>query len=368
MACRDLYAELCSFRNLEFAFRNARRNKRCKRDVQDFEFNLERNLLQLKRELETLTYEPRPLKQFVIRDPKTRLISASHFRDRVVHHALCNVIYPMIERTFIHDSCANRVNKGTFMALERLDTFKRKVTQNGRPINKANNGNMVIGYALKADVRHFFDSIDHEVLIRIIERKIKDGNILLLIRKILGNHVMKHPGKGMPVGNLTSQFFANVYLNELDYFVKHELGTKYYIRYVDDFILLDRSRDLLGKHKVRINGFLKSNLMLELHPEKTQVWPLSKGLRFLGFRMFYHYKLLGKANIRMIEERLAAFKHKCRNGELRYCDIKGSMESWMGYARQANTYKMRQKILRKCEQLNPEKSNASYTFQIPKHT
>jgi len=132
MVCKDLYNELCSFRNLELAYRKARRNKRCKRSVQEFEFNLEQNLLQLKYELENFTYRPKRLKQFVIRDPKTRLISASQFRDRVIHHAICNIIQPLLEKIFIHDSYANRIKKGTTKALERFDTFKRKVSDNGR--------------------------------------------------------------------------------------------------------------------------------------------------------------------------------------------------------------------------------------------
>lgn len=180
---RNLYDELCSFRNLELAFRKARINKRSKKSVRDFEFNLEENLLSLKYELETLSYNPRPLKQFVIRDPKTRLISASLFRDRVVHHAVCNVIQPIFERTFIYDSHANQISKGTTEAIKRFDKFKRKASKNGKLLNDAKDNSMVIGYVFKADIRHYFDTIDHEVLMKIISRKINDKNILSLICK-----------------------------------------------------------------------------------------------------------------------------------------------------------------------------------------
>ena len=290
MDCGNLYSELCSFNNLEAAFRKARKNKRHKKTVQNFEFNLEENLLQLKYELEILTYEPSPLKQFVIRDPKTRLISASRFRDRVIHHALCNIIQPVFEKTFIHDSYANQLNKGTSKALERFDVFKRKASQNGRLVNKQKDNNMVVGYVLKADIKHYFNMVDHEILMEIIRRKIKDRKVLLLIQKILDNHITKYPNKGMPIGNLTSQFFANLYLNELDYFVKHKLKIKCYIRYVDDFVLLGKSKERLEYCKNKISRFLKT-IKLELHSEKSQIYPLHKGTKFLGFRIFYYYKI-----------------------------------------------------------------------------
>ncbi|MBL7160908.1 MAG: hypothetical protein ISS93_03615 [Candidatus Aenigmarchaeota archaeon] len=344
-ACENLYSELCSFRNLELAFRKAKRNKRYKKDVQDFEFKLEDNLLELKRELETLSYHPQPLTKFSIRDPKTRLISASHFRDRVVHHALCNIIQPIFERTFIYDSCANQIGKGTTLALQRFNQFKQKVSGNGRLENHAKDGNMVVGYALKADIRHYFDTIDHGVLLRCIRRKISDREVIWLIQKILGNHKLKQPCKGMPIGNLTSQFFANIYLSELDYFVKHGLRVKYYIRYVDDFVLLDISRERLEHCKERINSFLKG-LKLELHTDKSKVYPLHKGITFLGFKVFYYHKLLKKSNVRKMEKRLDRFRSVFKNNEMSYEDIVRSFESWMGYARQGNTFGLRKRIAR----------------------
>ncbi|MBI4163260.1 MAG: hypothetical protein HY512_00225 [Candidatus Aenigmarchaeota archaeon] len=340
----NLYKEICSFRNLEFAFKKARKGKRNKKSVQDFEFDLERNLLQLKHELETVTYKPRSLKQFVIRDPKTRLISASDFRDRVVYHALCNIIQPIFEKTFIYDSHANQIRKGSSKAIERFDVFKRKVTENGRLVNKPLDNNMVIGYVLKADIKHFFDTVDHQVLMMCIKRKIKDEKVIELIQKILDNHTTE-TGKGMPIGNLTSQFFANLYLNELDYFVKHELKAKFYIRYVDDFVLLDRSKEELERTKIQINKFLKT-ISLELHTEKSQIYPLRAGTKFLGFRIFYYHKLLTKRNIRKMEYRLTEFEKLSKEGKASRDDIQRSLVSWFGYAKQANTYKMRQPFLK----------------------
>ncbi len=338
MVYANIFQQLCSFRNLELAYKKARRGKRNKKSVQDFEFNLEQNLLQLKHELETGIYKPMPLRQFVIRDPKTRLISASDFRDRVVYHALCNIIQPVFEKSFIYDSHANQINKGSSKAVERFDVFKMKVTENGRLVNKPLDNNMVIGYVLKADIKHFFDAVDHRVLMDCIKRDIKEDKILELIQKILDNH-RTETGKGMTIGNLTSQFFANVYLNELDYFVKHELKAKFYIRYVDDFVLLDKSKGRLEKDKEKINMFLKS-MKLELHPEKSQIYPLNKGAKFLGFRIFYHHKILNKKNVRKMEIKLDYY----RKGLISLDDMIRSVAGWFGYAHQANTYKMRNNI------------------------
>ncbi|MBN2330227.1 MAG: hypothetical protein JXC85_00255 [Candidatus Aenigmarchaeota archaeon] len=353
MACTDLYDELCSFRNLELAFRKARINKRYRKDVQEFEFNLENNLLQIMRELQTLTYKPAPLKHFVIRDPKTRRISASNFRDRVVHHALCNIIQPIFEKKFIHDSYANRIKKGSSKALERYDTFKRKVSNNGRLVNRAKDRNMVIGYILKADIRHFFDSVDHELLIAKIRRRISDWKVLMLIRTILKNHMTGNEGKGMPIGNLTSQFFANLYLNDLDYFVKHKLMARYYIRYVDDFVLMNSSKELLINCMNKINIFLRKELKLELHPEKSKVYPLKKGVKFLGFKIYYHYKIVKKANMRKMEKKLSLLKWKFERNLISHDEIMNSMESWMGYVMQGNTYRIRNEMRDECMSWQP---------------
>lgn len=328
-------------KNLRLAYRKARKGKTAKWYVKEFETDFEKNLLQLQKELRSMTYEPRKLKRFVIYDPRTRVIYASDFRDRVVHHAICNIIEPIFEKTFIFDSYANRKNKGSVAAILRFEKFKRKIAENGRLVKSAKDRNMVIGYALKADIRHYFDSIDHEVLIHIISRKIKDEKVLWLIRKIVNNHTSE---KGMPIGNLTSQFFANVYLNELDYFVKHKLRAKYYIRYVDDFAILDKSKERLEFYKGQLSEFLKS-VKLELHPQKSKVLPLHHGINLLGFRIFYHYKLPYKRNIRRFEKRTQALLALYEDGSLSKEKIIESIEGWFAYAMWGNTYKMRKKII-----------------------
>lgn len=339
---KHLYRKIYSWENLKLAFRKARKGKGSKWYVKEFEKDLKNNLIALKAELEAMTYEPRKLKRFVIHDPRSRVIYASDFRDRVVHHALCNLLEPLFDKTFIFDSYANRKNKGTVAAILRFDKFKRKVSQNGRLIGKAKDNNMVVGYALKADIRHYFDTVDHEILMKIISRKIKDEKVLWLIRKIIDKHETKKQGKGMPIGNLTSQFFANVYLNEMDYFVKHRLRAKHYIRYVDDFVILGK-KEALEEWKSQINEFLKT-IKLELHPEKSKVMPLHHGINLLGFRVFYHYKLPYRRNIRRFSEKIEWLLTLYQEGAVQKKDIAESMQGWFAYTMWGSTYKMRQSL------------------------
>jgi retron-type reverse transcriptase len=337
----NLYDKLCSYDNLFLAFRKTRKEKTNKWYVRQFERNLERNLIGLESDLRCMKYDPKPMKIFVIRDPKTRVISASVFRDRVVHHAVCNIIEPILDKSFICDSYASRKGKGTHAALKRFDYFKRRVSQNGRLLNNSKDGNMVMGYVMKCDIKHYFDTVDHSVLLSTIRRKIKDDKILLLIEKIIYNS----SGKGMAIGNLSSQLFANLYLNELDYFVKYELRAKYYIRYLDDFVILHKDKKILKEWKIEIEKFLDDRLKLELHPEKSQIYPLSDGINFLGFRIFY-YKLLKKSNLRLIEARIKEIKRLYAEGLVGKEEIERKIDGWQEYARYGNTYKLRRKISR----------------------
>ncbi|HLC60876.1 MAG TPA: reverse transcriptase domain-containing protein [Candidatus Nanoarchaeia archaeon] len=182
----NLFNKLCSYENLELAFRKARKRKITKHYVVEFEKDLRQNLLDLRNELIFHTYRPKPLKNFIVRDPKTRKISKSHFRDRVVHHALCNIIEPIFEKSFIYDSYANRINKGAHKAVERFDYFKRKASRN----------NSRTCYILKADIKHYFETVNHEILLKIIRRKIKDERIIWLIKTILQNHRTSQIGGG----------------------------------------------------------------------------------------------------------------------------------------------------------------------------
>ncbi|KHO47418.1 MAG: RNA-directed DNA polymerase [archaeon GW2011_AR5] len=339
----NLYNQICSYDNLLLAYRKARKNKTSKWYVHKFEKELERNLAKLEAELRTDTYQPHPLKNFVIRDPKTRTISSSHFRDRVVHHAICNVIEPLFEKSFIHDSYASRKGKGTHAAIKRFDTFKRKASKNGRLVKNAKDGNMTIGYFLKADIRHYFETVDHEILLKILAKKINDDKVMSLIRKIVANHSTKN-WKGMPIGNLTSQFFANIYLNELDKFVKHNLRARFYIRYLDDFVILHDKKVVLEWWKSRIDEFLKNSLKLELHPDKSKIYALHSGANFLGFRIFYHHKLLKKSNLRSMNLRMEELAEDYKNGNISQGELDAKISGWCAYAVHGNTYKIRNRI------------------------
>lgn len=345
---KNLYVKLCSFENLKLAYKKARKGKSKKQYVKAFEENLEENLQKIKRELENQNYKPRELRRFILRDPKTRVIYASEFRDRVVHHALCNIIEPIFEKTFIHDSYANRKGKGTHAALKRLDQFKRKVTGNGQLVKKAKDNNMVTGYVLKADIKHYFDTVDHKVMLNLIKKKIKDEKALWVAQKILENHKCKILNKGMPIGNLTSQLFANIYLNGLDHFIKEELKAKYYIRYMDDFVILHRNKGILKAYKNKISEFLKT-VKLELHAEKSKVFSLHRGVNFLGFRVFYHHKLLKKSNILILERRLQNFEKLYRKHKISSEKILESVEGWFAYAKTGNTFKLRSAIIERLE-------------------
>jgi len=253
---KNLYPRVWAFDNLYLGYRRARKGKPGKVPAATFEFKLEHNLFQLQQELEDKTYRPGPYHSFYIHETKHRLISAAPFRDRVVHHALCQVIEPTFECRFIHDSYANREGKGTHRALDRCTTFARRYP-----------------YVLQCDVRQFFPSIDHAALRRILGRVIADHDVMWLVDRILesGMGVLSEqydmvyfPGddllaacrpRGLPIGNLTSQFWANCYLNELDQFVKRELKCRAYLRYVDDFLLFAEDKPTLWRWWEDITAF-----------------------------------------------------------------------------------------------------------------
>jgi len=339
----DLYSELCSYENLELAFKKARKGKTLKPYIIEFEASLDENLKQLCQELLLHSYRPKPLETFILRDPKTRKISKSDFRDRVVHHAICNIIEPLFEKCFIFDSFANRLGKGTFKAIERFEHFARKVSRGfTRPC-----------FVLKADIRHYFETVDHNILLSILRHKIKDKQLLWLIQIILQNYQTEAKGKGMPLGNLTSQFFANVYLNELDQYVKHILKAKYYIRYVDDFVILDNFPDNLQVFRDKIEPFCGEHLALYLHPDKSKIHNLKNGVGFLGMRLYPSHRRIKKKNIQRFERKLLQLKADSENEIVTREKVVEHFEGWLAYISNANTFKYRKHLVRQFNQLFP---------------
>ena len=331
---KHLYEKIVSFENLLAAYKTFRRGKRFKDDVLKFEYNYEAELLKLQEELVEHTYTPLPAHRFFVYEPKKREITAACVRDRIVHHALCRVIEPIFDKRFIYDTYACRLGKGTLAAIKRFESFKQKLL--------AHYSEDEI-YILKADIQKYFENIDHRILLGLIGKKITDEEVIWLIKRILTNDNLS---KGIPIGNLTSQVFANLYLNPLDQFIKHHLSFKYYIRYMDDFVLMDISKERLQKAKREIAHFLKENLRLNLHPKKQTISPLKCGVDFLGFRIFSTHRLLRKENVKRFRRRLKRMKKQFEKKEITIGKIGLSIRGWIAHAKWGNTYRLRKKILR----------------------
>lgn len=339
-----MYQQLYSWDNLLVAYRRASKGKRGQPNVALFEHRLEDNLLQLSEELRTRTYQPAGYNSFYIHEPKRRLISAAPFRDRVAHHALCNLIVPVFERTFIADSYANRLDKGTHRALNRTQQFARRYP-----------------YVLQCDVQQFFPSIDHSILHVLLARKIEDENVLWLIDVILASGVgvqneiyeMKYfPGddlqaatrpRGLPIGNLTSQFWANVYLNPFDHFVKRELRCRAYVRYVDDFLLFAENKSTLWKWKTAVQRRLVK-LRLTLH-SGAHARPVQEGIPFLGFRIFPQSRRLKRRRGVYYRRKLWSLSKAYSRGDLPLESVSSSIQGWVNHVRYGNTVGLRKALL-----------------------
>lgn len=339
----DLFPRIVDFENLYNAACRARRGKRGRVDVAAFHFHLEDELLSLRAELLSGAYRPRPYRTFRISDPKERLISAAPYRDRVVHHALCQVIEPLFERGFIHASYANRKGKGTHAALDHATRLAR-----------------LHRYALKCDIEKYFPAIDHEILMARMERKIKCRPTLALIRRIVDNSnpqeevVRYFPGddlftplerrRGIPIGNLTSQFFANVYLDGLDHFIQQELHESAYVRFADDFLIF-------GERKETLAGLLKpiqdhlDGYRLRLHGTKCQAAPVRDGVPFLGWRIFPDHRRLRRRTGVRFQRRLAELVRLHRAGEAPMERVRASVMSWIGHLRHGDTQGLRRRLL-----------------------
>ena len=299
----SLFHNFSSLTNLFDAWNEFKRGKRKKKDVSQFELYLEENLFKLHNELRSKTYKHNSYEDFYVCDPKRRHIHKACVRDRVMHQALFRVLYKAFDKHFIYDSYSSRNDKGTHRGISRLNDAIRKVSKNW---NKT-------VWVLKCDVRKFFDSIDHDILSELIIQKVDDEDILWLI-DIIFTSFEKEKGKGLPLGNVTSQLFANIYLNELDQFAKHTLKARYYFRYCDDFVIVHNDRIFLENVIKRIERFLKNNLQLELHPNKVKIRKASQGVDFLGYVILPHAIVLRTKTkrriLRKIKEGAVAYNKK----------------------------------------------------------
>lgn len=341
---KNLFARVCTFENLHLAFRKAASGKQGRFSCADFSFHREKEILRLQEELKSGEYRHGEYRDFTVRDPKVRQVRAAGFRDRVVHHALCNIIEPIFEARFISDSFACRKGKGTLAALEKCGRLARLYRN---------------GYVLKADVSKFFYTVDHEILFGIISRRIADKKVLRLCSEIISSSEDSRfraffPGDGLfatlrptgiPIGNLTSQLFANIYLNEADQFIKQKLGWKRYLRYMDDFLLFAHEKARLWEALSEIGRFLAQDLRLSLHPVKRSVSPVRSGIDWVGYRIFPDRVKIKRKNIFRCRQRCGRLRSLYARNKIPLSKIRDSIVSFCGYAKWAGASRLLNQIL-----------------------
>ena len=369
-ACVAESDHLYSFKNLYDAYLSCRKRKRNTINALRFEASLLDNLFDLRASLTEGVYTPSRSVCFIAKQPKLREIFAADFKDRVVHHLLVPRIEAIFEPKFIHDSYACRLGRGTHAAVARLKEFMNRVTKRGR----------VAAWFMQLDVRSFFMSMDREILLGILARHVRDPQLLTLAETIVHNDCTRDfvykgdprllrgipphkslftipPGKGLPIGNLTSQFFGNVYLNELDQFVKHVLKAEFYLRYVDDFVLLHPDRETLLGYQVRIAAFLAERLALELKPGLT-LKHVSEGADFLGYIVRPDYVLVRARVVGNLRARLRLFRNELIAREDRGClhlhlreepiqRLRQTLASYLGHFKHANAQRLTRRLFEK---------------------
>lgn len=299
------------------------RGKKKRKDVELFGRFLMSHIIGLHTDLAQRKYRHSAYEAFTIADPKQRSIHKAIVRDRLVHHMLYRALYWFFDTIFIADSYSCRIGKGTHRALARFESFARKVSCN----------NTKTAWVLKCDVRKFFASIDHVVLKSILALYIADREILNLLYGIIDSFYSKEKGKGLPLGNLTSQLLVNIYMNEFDQFVKHRLKAKYYIRYADDFVLMSQDKNLLEEHLFEIKKFLLEKLKLELHPNKVSIETFASGVDFLGWVHFPYHKVPRTTTKNRMYRRIRETGYK-----------EETVQSYLGLLSHGNTYEMRENI------------------------
>ncbi len=336
---KNLFNKVVEPEALFFAWDEFKSNKRSKEDVQKFEKNVEQEIFQLADDLKNKRYKHGPYAGFYIYDPKRRHIHKASVRDRVLHHAVFKVVNAIFEPTFISHSFSCRIGKGTHRGVAALDSMIRKATKNYT----------VQRFALKCDIRKFFDSIDHRILLEILKKRIRDPDLLWLLEEIIESYQSERSDlfrrRGLPIGNLTSQIFANIYMNELDQFVKHELKIKYYARYTDDFVIVGHSEEYLQGELERILSFLGSQLALDLHPDKIIVRKCTQGIDFLGYVVFPHHILLRAKTRKRIFRKLRYKVKLLKSEKITEEELNQSLQSYLGVLSNSDSHKLRGYLL-----------------------
>lgn len=358
-----MFDEICNFENLLKAYYLARLGNRYKDSATEFSFFLERNLFKIRDDLIQGTYKPKPYKHFLVTEPKLRQVSAPNFQDRVVQHAIVSIIEPIFEKSFIDDDYACRHDKGTHYALKRT----KKHLQSCRDFY----GKDKKIFILKGDIRKFFPSIPWDELLKIVKKKINCQQTYDLIEKIVTNHeilgealfvkkqtkislteaqkttnepVSVSLRKGLPIGNLTSQLLANVYLNELDHFVKQGLKQRWYGRYMDDFYIISENKEELKQIKEKINFYVNDRLKMTLHPKKTFIQSAEDGLCFVGYRIFWDHVLIRSSTLLRMQRHYRNKEKLFKKGKITLEELKIYQCSLKGHIHYANSYGLEKKM------------------------
>lgn len=330
-----IWGQLTSFDNLLRAYRQARRGKRKRAGVAEFSLTFEHELFAVQRELRAGSYRPGNYRLFTIYERKPRVIAAAPFRDRVVHHAVMQMIEPTLDRTFISDSYACRKGKGVHAAVDRYQAWAQTYR-----------------YVLKMDIQQYFPSIDHDLLKEKLRRRIVDARVLDLLDRIIASSPQNATAPqyfagddlltpldrrtGIPIGNLTSQFFANLYLDDFDQHVKHVLKVRPYLRYVDDMVVLDHDKPRLAEMRAAVRDRLATDRLC-LHPRKDHVSPVADGLNILGYVVYPAHRRLRSDNGHRFVRKLHKMVKAYQVGRLEWATVMASTQSWIGHAQHADT-------------------------------
>lgn len=342
-----LYKQNCTLVKLYEAYLCASKGKRYRSDVLAFRENLEANLISIRNDLLNHTYAVGPYREFYVNEPKRRLIMALSFRDRVVQWWVYNMLYPIFDPTFIHHSYACRRGYGQKASADNMQYWLRQVNALGGD-----------WYYLKIDVAKYFYRVVHNTLLEILARKIKDPELLQLAAIFIKdngkgfglplnvglNTTERLHDRGMPIGNLTSQLFANVYLNELDQFCKHILKIRYYTRYMDDVIILGQNKQELREQLQAITDFLETHLQLQLN-DKTTIRPVSMGVQFVGLTIWATHRTIRKSTSLRVRRRLMLAAKRYRLGVISFEKYNATLQSYLGLMKYASCHRFRTQLL-----------------------
>ncbi|KPA16217.1 RNA-directed DNA polymerase (reverse transcriptase), partial [Candidatus Magnetomorum sp. HK-1] len=321
MKYNHLFDQIACFKNLQNAGRKAMRSKKNNVEAIRLYFHLETELLELEKELLNETYEPQAYYHFQIYEPKKRDICAAPVRDCIVHHAICNIVEPLMDKSFIKDSYACRKNKGVYAAVFRAQNFSRKFK-----------------YVMKCDIKKYFETMNHDVLKQMILDKYSDGRLNRLLFKII-DHPFPNSlkGKGVPIGNLTSQLFANFYLNRMDHYLKDYLGIKGYLRYMDDFLIFSNQKDHIKRWLFSLQTMVSNQLKLELKKELQHWFPVYQGIPFLGFRIFPGIIRLQRKTIIRFRKNIRKKEKQFIEGKITENQLTASVQSMVAHISWGNT-------------------------------